>query len=528
MPSYDIFFFGIVFFLIGVLAASFGTGFLIIVFAAALLAAIFLLWGFLITSDGDTPEGMNFPEARLEERAGMVSRPQSGRASDESQRANTLGERAVAKGNSFPKLWCGLAILSAFILLGAGYYKWDDFKFKDIRIDFNREISFSGLVVDDPQYSFNTQTLTVQLDEPCRGKIQIRLMLYPKFHYGDKLAFKGKIESIPDGSYADYLAKEKINGSSDFPEAELIKSGLGSKIKSALFGFKHSIVDSYYKVLPPNQAALLAGLTFGERGNLDKDFKEAMSLSGTTHLTALSGQNITIIVVALAAAIGFFFPRFLTFMITILVILGFVAMTGFDSSAVRAAIMGFVVLSANLAGRIYQPRNSIALAAFLITFLNPKSLVFDVGFQLSFLAVLGIIYLRPALRKLLRFGDKTGFFAWRENLLMTLSAQLATAPVLIVVFGNFSFIALISNILILAVVPLTMVLGFSIGLLHFLSYYLALILGCLVSLFLNYEIFIINFFAKFALPINPSLTFLAILVYYLALTGLIYFARPKA
>jgi len=486
MLSYDIFFFSIVFFLIGILAASFGFSFLTIVVAVGLLAAIFLFLDRFKTTN-----------------------------SSESTNLST-------------KKWVTLAIISVFALLGAAYYRWDDSKFKDIKIKFNKEINFSGLVIDDPQYSFNTQTLVVQINEPYRGKIQAKLSLYPQFHYGDKLAFEGKIEASPPGSYANYLAKERINGLSNFPKAELVKSRLGSKIKSTLFNLKHSIIDSYQKVLPPEQAAFLAGLIFGERGNLGKDFKKAMSLSGTTHLTALSGQNITIIVVAIAAAIGFIFPPFMTFIITILVILGFVAMTGFDPSAVRAAIMGFIVLLANLAGRIYEPRNSIALAAFLITLFNPKSLVFDVGFQLSFLAVLGIIYLRPALKKLLRFGDKLGFLAWRENFLMTLSAQLATAPILIITFGNFSLLALISNILILTVIPLTMALGFLVGFFHLFSYYLALLSGWLVSLLLTYEIFIINFFAKMATPINFNLNFLGILLYYLFLAGIIVYARSKA
>jgi len=99
---------------------------------------------------------------------------------------------------------------------------------------------------------------------------------------------------------------------------------------------------------------------------------------------------------------------------------------------------------------------------------------------------------------------------------------------LIINFGNFSLTAFIANILILTVIPLTMVLGFSIGFFHFLSYYLALILGWLVSLFLNYEIFIINFFAKIAAPINPSLNFWGILAYYLILAGFVFYARNKA
>ena len=485
MSSYDIFFFSILFFLIGILAASFEIGFLIIVVATAFLTAIFL---FL----------------------------------DRFETANS------SKSTNFStKKWTILAILTIFVITGAGYYQWDDLKLKDIKIDFNKEINFSGLVIGDPQYSFNTQTLTVQLNEFYRGRISVKLMLYPKFRYGDELAFKGKIEAPPPGSYANYLAKEKINGLANFPKAELEKSGLGSPIKSALFNFKRSIIDSYQKVLPSDQAAFLAGLTFGERGGLTKEFKEAMSRSGTSHLVALSGLHLTIISVAVAILMGYLFSPALAFLFTALSIFGFVAMTGFAFSAVRSAIMGFAVLLAKLVGRIYDPRNSIALAAFSITLFNPKAVVFDLGFQLSFLAVLGIIYLRPALKILLKFGDKPGFFAWRENFLMTLSAQLATAPVLIINFGNFSLLALISNILILTVIPLTMAFGFLTGFSHFLSYYLALLSGWLVSWLLTYEIFIINFFAKITAPINFNLNFLGILVYYFMLIGIIVWSKAK-
>lgn len=491
MPSYDIFFFSIILFLVGILAASLGVGFLIIIVAAIILAAIFLLVGFL--------------KQRI-----------------------FLDYSYLGEG----KKWAMFAVLIVFIILGAGYYKWDDSRFRDIEITFNKEIDFGGLVIDDPQINSGTQTLTVRLNEPYRGEILVKLSLHPQFNYGDKLIFDGKI-SLPSiisvgrqgGSYAKYLAKKGISGLANFPEVKLAKSGLGSPTKAALFKFKNSIISSYSKILAPDQAALLAGLIFGERGGFTKEFKEAMSLSGTAHLTALSGQNITIIVMAVAAAVGFVFSPFIAFMATILFVFGFLAMTGFDSSAVRAAIMGFVVLLASLSGRVYNPRNSIALAAFLITLFNPKLLVFDIGFQLSFLAVLGIVYLRPALKKILRFGDKPGFFAWRENLLMTLSAQLAAAPLLIVNFDNFSLTAFIANVLILTAIPLTMSLGFLIGLFNFFSYYLALITGWLASLFLSYEIFVINLFAEIYLPISPGLNFLGVLVYYSALAGIIVYAK---
>jgi len=459
MAAYDIFFYSLAFFLIGILAASLGITFRAIFAAIIILAVVFFL-----------------------------------------------------------KKWQIWAILTIFILIGAGYYQWNDFQFHKVKITFNQEINFSGIVIDDPQNSFGTQTLAVQLLAFYSGKISVRLPLYPQFHYGDEISFRGKIGKS---------LNKNFNGVVDFPqEANLEKSGLGSPIRAALFKFKNSLANSYNKILAPAPAALLAGLTFGERGNLSNNFKQAMSLSGTTHLTALSGQNITLIVAALAAILGLIFSPGLTFLVTIFIILSFVAMTGFDISAVRAAIMGIAVLLAKFSGRIYDPRNILVLAALLINLFNPKALVFDVGFQLSFLAVLGIIYLLPALRKLLRFKEELGFLAWRENFLMTLSAQLATAPLLIIYFNNFSLTALIANILILMFIPLTMALGFLIGFVYFLSSYLSLILAVLAGWLLNYEIFIINFFAKIAWqPFRSGLNFWAILVYYVVLVGLIIWSR---
>ena len=475
MLSYDIFFFSIVFFLLGILGASLGMSFLIMVVAVMLLAMIFLFLGIFFS-----PENLSV-----------------------------------------------LAILTIFILLGAGYYRWDDWKYKNIKIDFNKEINFSGLVIDDPQLGLGSQTFSVKLYKPYQGRILIKLPLYPNFKYGDEIDFQGVVKSPSLDSYGNYLAKEKISGLVNFPQAKLKSSGLGSVILSKLFELKHRVLDSFQKVLAPEPAAFLAGLTFGEKGKFTSEFKKAMSLSGTTHLAVLSGQHIVIISAIIFGLLSCFFSPLLTAVFTLLIILGFIGMTGFEFTAVRAAIMGAAVLLAKLIGRIYDPRNIIVLAALVINLFNPKVLVFDLGFQLSFLAVLGLIYLLPALRKLLKFKEGPGFLAWRENFLMTLSAQLATAPLLMINFGNFSPGALIANILILLAIPLTMILGFLIGFFYFLSYYLALILGWLAALLLNYEIFVIELFAKIALPFNPTLNFWGILAYYLILIGLIVWAKKS-
>jgi len=136
---------------------------------------------------------------------------------------------------------------------------------------------------------------------------------------------------------------------------------------------------------------------------------------------------------------------------------------------------------------------------------NPKVLFFDLGFQLSFFALLGIVYLKPALMNFLRISRKTKIRVWAENGLTTIAAQLAVLPLLISNFKSFSFSSFVANILILEFVPLTMFLGFLMVGISFLSSYLALIIGWLANFFLVYVIFIINTFAKlkfFVVEIN--------------------------
>ena len=109
----------------------------------------------------------------------------------------------------------------------------------------------------------------------------------------------------------------------------------------------------------------------------------------------------------------------------------FVVMTGGGASIVRAAIVGVLAYLAPLLGRVYAPRNGIVFAALFMTLENPNVLVYDLGFQLSFLALLGIIYLKPAIQKITGFGLEKGIFNWRDHLLTTASAQIMVAPILI-------------------------------------------------------------------------------------------------
>ncbi|MBI5731940.1 MAG: ComEC/Rec2 family competence protein, partial [Candidatus Magasanikbacteria bacterium] len=156
---------------------------------------------------------------------------------------------------------------------------------------------------------------------------------------------------------------------------------------------------------------------------------------------------------------------------------------------------------------------------FLMAIFNPLILRFDIGFQLSFLALLGIAYLGPAIRKFFRLQEGEGFLGWRENFLATTSAQLAVAPFLIINFSQFSPLSLLANVLILEAIPPTMFLGFLIGFLGLLSYYFSLIIGWLVGLFLAYELFIINLFGATRILEIHSAGLILVVGYYIFLIG---------
>ena len=170
-------------------------------------------------------------------------------------------------------------------------------------------------------------------------------------------------------------------------------------------------------------------------------------------------------------------------------------MTGAEASVVRAGIMGIIMLLAERQSRIYSFRNAITLTAFIMLLFNPRLLVFDTGFQLSFAALLGIVYIYPLLKKRFKIEENEGVMGWKRNLFQTFSAQVAVAPIVLTSFGYFSPTALFSNVLILEFIPVTMLLGFMTATLGFISYGLSLVLGWVTSVFLGYEIFIINLFS---------------------------------
>jgi len=280
--------------------------------------------------------------------------------------------------------------------------------------------------------------------------------------------------------------------------------------------------------LPADQAALLSGILLGTSGTLDATLKAQMETSGTSYIVNMYGYKIIIITFALTAALKNRVPRRALLWITLGAIALFVFISGGTISAIRAAIMGSLAVVARGTGRIFSARNAITFAAAGMVIADATVLT-DAAFQLSFLSFLGIYYLGPPIEHYFHWTDE-GVLQWRSHAMLSLSTNLAILPIVMNTFGDFSLTSFVSNILIM--IPWLMVIIFG-ALLMIFSYVappLAFCAAQITSVLLQYELFIIHFFATITVPMPAVFgSAFAIALYYGVLILFAhYYATPPA
>ena len=225
----------------------------------------------------------------------------------------------------------------------------------------------------------------------------------------------------------------------------------------ALARLRERITERIASVLPPDEAALTTGILYGDQ-DLTPQLKDLFQRAGLTHLVAVSGSNVTILVdVLLVMALYVGLPRRRAFWLVSAGLLVFVGFVGFSASILRAAFMGWLAALARELGRkAWTDRLLLAAAATLCLF-NPWVLAFDVGFALSFLATWGLLAWTPIFEKRLSVFPRA--LSLRVTAATTCGATLMTAPYLAWVFGRLSLAGLLTNILALPLVPWAMLWG---------------------------------------------------------------------
>lgn len=376
-------------------------------------------------------------------------------------------------------------------------------------------VSFEARVTSQPKVSSRGQQISLSL--PNSQRVSIRFALVPEISYGDVLRIEGKIKyfEVDNGS--------KI-ASINYPEFDLIEKGVDSNL---ILKVREDIINLFSSSLEPKYSALVLGITFGIKQEMPQDFHDKLEKTGLLHVIAASGMNITMVGGFLMSLFAIFLKRQFALVLTMLGIVFYAFMAGLEPSIVRASIMGILVFAAQLTGRQNSSFLGLFIAAFLMLFKNP-SLIYDIGFQLSFMATLGLIYLRPLffLKHNLKKVIEKSFIG--DDLATTISAQIFTLPILLINFGSYSLISVLVNALVLWTVPIIMIIGGVSGVLGLIYDPLGYVLSYLSIPFLLYFENTIDLFSRFTGGMSIlRLPVLVIVGYYLILASLTSYVRKK-
>ena len=395
-------------------------------------------------------------------------------------------------------------------------------------------VTLQGVVIDDPQISIDGTKFSVQvksLEETpiVSGKVLIKILHYPTYQYGNLISITGKLSlpsEDPADSYTKYLAKSGIYVICNYPEIQVVQDFVGNKVWRWLYSFKHYFLQTTNQVMPEPTAGLLAGLLLGISAALPKNLLDSFNATGLTHIIALSGFNISIVSGAILKLLRWL-PLNFRLIIAIVAVWLFVLLTGAAPSAVRAALMGMLILLASLLGRLADISVSLCLTAIAMVAINPKILMGDIGFQLSFLATIGIIYLSPVLEGWLHRWPR-----YLSGLLgATLSALILVTPILMINFGRISFIAPLTNVLVVPLVPLAMLLGFWAVIGGMIQIDLGLVLGWIAWAPLKLVAVLAEYFRNLpgaSIEVAVSGGWWVVIYYLVIVVGLIiYYGRQK-
>ena len=408
------------------------------------------------------------------------------------------------------KLLVVISFSILFLVLGIWRYQQTEIQISKSKLqiynDKAEEITLIGIVANEPDIREKSQKLTIKMklteDSPpeTEGKILVTTGRYPEYKYGDKLKIIGKLETPPvfeSFNYKDYLKKDGIYSVMGFPEIELVGQNFGNPVYKLLFYFKNKFKEISRQFISPPQEGILEALIFGDEENISQNWKNKLNITGTRHIAAVSGMNITIIsflILNFLLSVGFW--RQQAFYFTIFLLTLYILMIGAPASAVRAGIMAGLLLLAQHLGRMSQAWRAVVFAGTFMLALNPLLLRLDAGFQLSFLAILGMIYLQPTFSNFLKKIPNPKIFPIRTTLSATMSAQIFTLPILVYNFGYIPLVSPITNILIVPFLAPITILIFIFGLSGMIFSVFGWILSWPAWLVLSYLVAIIDWFSK--------------------------------
>ena len=322
-------------------------------------------------------------------------------------------------------------------------------------------------------------------------------------------------------SYSDYLARYGIYSTVRPTHIEHVGEGERSEFFALLFAARHNFERHINLLWHEPEASFLDGLLTGSRRGIPAEVTQDFNATALTHIVAISGYNIAVVIACVVALTRFFVRRQWQFWVVAPLVILFTLFVGSGASVTRSAIMGLITFYALCAGRQNQVTVTVLLSAAAMVVVNPLILPYDVSFQLSFGAVLGLLFVAPHLTNYVRWVPET--FGMREALAFTLAADIMTAPLIAVYFGRVSVIGPIANVLVTPAIPLAMLFGFVATLLGYIALPLGMLVGLLAHVLLWYMLTSTHLMALLpsASVLVPSFGWAVVVALYVGLAGVL-------
>lgn len=391
-------------------------------------------------------------------------------------------------------------------------------------------------VVREPNIREAHTLLTLSLDRSTDERntvvVRTRVPHHPSFTYGDRVLVRGtavlpKAFETDTGrvfDYRGYLMKEGVHYEITHSTVTPTGERGGNRIVRTLLTAKGAWLSAVARTVSEPSASLLGGVIVGAKRSLGDTWLHAFRETGIVHIIVLSGYNLTLVALLFAWLLRFR-SRTTRLVGGISGIVAFAVMTGGGATVIRASIMAILGILALFLARPYAIMRALVIAACFMVFVNPFVLIHDSGFQLSFVATLGLIFGTPLCERVVRFIPS--WWGMRTIVATTLATQCAVLPLLMYHSGEVSLVAPFVNVLILPMVPLLMVVGFVTGVLGMLSSTIVVPLVLMIHILTGYLFTVVSTFASlpFAAVTLPPVPGLLIVCVYAA--ALYYFIQTQ-
>jgi competence protein ComEC len=341
----------------------------------------------------------------------------------------------------------------------------------------------------------------------------VRVTLYEKplenFKYGQSYILEGLLSKPKEVlretqfHYREYLARRGIYAlfySRKYDGYLNLNLDQTNPVRKLAYNLKNSLNEKYQSLLPPPYSHLLSAFILGDREDIPEDIYNSFKHTGSVHMLAISGLHIGIVIFIILFILKLFnIRRKPAAFVCIGFLIFYCVLTGSRASVMRASIMGSVFLLGWALDRESNVYNSLGFACFCLLLFNSFQL-FDVGFQLSFTAVLSIIYFTPKLdgilRKLLNYKSKMKRYISR-GVTVSLCAWLGVLPLVLYYFGISSTMSVLTNLIIVPLLAAVLSLGFLVSIISYVWFDFAYILSQTLHLVLFIMVRIISLIEKF-------------------------------